>query len=743
MSAPAAAAPTRLKFRDLAPLIDVSFWFQLEHRKLHEWKLEEPTVPIAAAITSAQRNPAKLKVPNTVFVTGSSFETADATETSAAAGEDAAANSYAYKNASNNTMIGTLLNYNTPQQLDALDKKEALQETGNALLAAKLRAIDWARYDATTDADVSAGAISDAAAPLPSNMAAIQQCADALTFLNAIAMWTYADLKTHNFQYIVAFPAVDLESAVSATKAPANTTLTEAQLAAIVAVANAKASGPKTLNDDVTPFVAILDPTAGTVAAVLPLTPNNAARPNAIVVYNDASEYAEHPGWAIRNLLAALRVGRPATTHLKFLGLRDVNAFAANTSVVFDCSMEALTSGPAVDASLPFKIVGWATKAIERISMGSMMNPAALAESSSRLNISLMKWRMMPALDLDKIKDCKALLLGSGTLGCNIARHLMMWGVNHITMVDRGRVSYSNPVRQTLFEVEDVVQGRNKCDAAVAALKRILPTVNATAVNMTIRMPGHRVDAEDPEEVAKCREDVEQLEALIKSHDVVFELLDSREARWLPTVLATFHNKPVINTALGFDAYVVMRHGLRSTTDSPNGRLGCYFCNDVVAPVDSLTARTLDQQCTVTRPGVSAMASALTIEMLAALYNHPQFFECPAYKSSEDGNAGTHAHGATAADKYGAAECCLGIVPHQIRGSVADYSQLPMNGVYFPKCAACSEPIMVAFEKEGFPFILTCLNNPKHIETITGLEADRIAVEEKYGGDWDDDGWDE
>lgn len=49
-----------------------------------------------------------------------------------------------------------------------------------------------------------------------------------------------------------------------------------------------------------------------------------------------------------------------------------------------------------------------------------------LADQAVDLNLQLMRWRIMPSLDLEKVKQTKCLLLGAGTLGCYVARTLMV-----------------------------------------------------------------------------------------------------------------------------------------------------------------------------------------------------------------------------------------------------------------------------------------------------------------------------
>lgn len=205
-------------------------------------------------------------------------------------------------------------------------------------------------------------------------------------------------------------------------------------------------------------------------------------------------------------------------------------------------------------ASLP-PIIGWErnkekmNRLVPRfVDCSHQMDPVLLSNNALHLNLKLMKWRLVPELNLDNMFNTKCLLLGAGTLGCNIARALMAWGVMNITFVDNGHISYSNPVRQTLYTFEDCLpnQGKRKYKALVAAeaLKRIQPSINAKGIFLSIPMPGHTVA---PNDIPAVAEDVKQLEQLIKEHDVIFMLMDTRESRWLPTLIAASKHKVIVS----------------------------------------------------------------------------------------------------------------------------------------------------------------------------------------------------
>lgn len=61
-----------------------------------------------------------------------------------------------------------------------------------------------------------------------------------------------------------------------------------------------------------------------------------------------------------------------------------------------------------------------------QVNLSTSMNPIHLAETAVGLNLKLMKWRLAPEIDLEILEGTRCLLLGAGTLGCNVARCLMV-----------------------------------------------------------------------------------------------------------------------------------------------------------------------------------------------------------------------------------------------------------------------------------------------------------------------------
>lgn len=438
----------------------------------------------------------------------------------------------------------------------------------------------------------------------------------------------------------------------------------------------------------------------------------------------DPSSLAGHPGWPLRNFLLLLSIHwiKELKGKVKVICLRQ-NTFKGVKTITNSLLLwlnydESFTSD---FFSRQLDALGWERNRNNKlgprhVNLADNIDPKRLAESAVDLNLKLMRWRLMPSINLEKIANSKCLLLGAGTLGCNVARALLGWGVKKITLLDYGKVSFSNPVRQTLFEFSDCSTsgGRPKAIAAAERLLKIFPGVDATGVELSIPMPGHPVNTNE-KTMNKAKEDVALLTNLIESHDVVFLLMDSRESRWLPTILSSVKRKLNINAALGFDSYLVMRHGIdveKETDDNkslPRQKLGCYFCNDVVAPGNSIRDRTLDQQCTVSRPGISMIASALAVELFVSVLQHneeglylPIQTEDEVYDNRDD--------------------FPLGVIPHQIRGFLSHYQTLLPTTYSFSKCTACSSAVLNKYCEDGIDFLMEVFNSPpQYLEDITGL----------------------
>jgi ubiquitin-like modifier-activating enzyme ATG7 len=65
----------------------------------------------------------------------------------------------------------------------------------------------------------------------------------------------------------------------------------------------------------------------------------------------------------------------------------------------------------------------------------------------------------------------------------------------------------------------------------------------------------------------------------------------------------------------------------------------------------------------------------------------------------------------------------VGLVPHQIRGFVATYSNMLIVGHAYDRCTACSPHVLAGFKERGFQFVVEACGNATFLEDLTGLTA--------------------
>jgi ubiquitin-like modifier-activating enzyme ATG7 len=409
------------------------------------------------------------------------------------------------------------------------------------------------------------------------------------------------------------------------------------------------------------------------------------------IIVADMAKYDEYPGWIIRNLLFALAYHIKDSISLSIVCYRESFDDIGN-SIMFNINLHPIKHDELQynEFDIPKFFKGFATNKKNLcqpsvVDMSMSMSSEKLAQSALNLNTKLMKWRVSKRLNLDKIANTKCLLIGAGTLGCHVARTLLGWGITNITFVDYGVVSHSNPARQSLYHPEDV--GKPKAKTAAINLKKIYKMANTKGIALTVPMPGHKYDDDK-----KLLKDMELLDQTIREHNAVFLLTDTRESRWLPTLLtSTYSNIMCFTCAIGFDTFVAMRHGLFAD-ENQTPELACYFCADTLEPSDTITDASMDERCTVSRPGVSAMAAAFVSELLIACLVHKQKLS----------------------------DCFTGLpkIPQQIRGDLSTFSLNTHIAYKSECCIACSTTIFNHFSKNPITFVTSAINIPGYLSTI-------------------------
>ncbi|OWZ09410.1 Gsa7p/Apg7p enzyme activating protein [Phytophthora megakarya] len=692
-----------LKFQPWNSAPDVSFWQTLTSLKLDKFQLDDQVQEIAGYFTPGR----SVNIPARFTLDDSAFPSAEGVQDS----RDTDRARYEWQ------APGLLLNTNTLEAFKKLDKAKLLRSAGDKILDLIL--------------DEEGGSFS-------------------INHLNSFVLITFADLKKHSFLYWFGFPALSPPASFQRHTQPtpvSSVLSTTEQVHALRGLLKLRHVNSETgvLEGNFAPFFVVerLAESEQTVR-ILDVPTWRASDYSADDVvetlfgFVDPCPLKTNPGWPLRNYLALL-TALPAekvdcSRPLRVISFREhvhqfvevPDDFEWKNSVVFDIKndLSFMTNGR---SRQEVRVVGWEANVRGKMGprimeLGGILDPIRLAQSSVDLNLKLMRWRQLPSLDLELLARTKCLLLGAGTLGCYTARSLLSWGFRNITFVDNSTVSHSNPVRQPLFEFQDVAKPKGEC--AANALKRIFPLVNSHAVNLTIPMAGHALSS--PQLMEEAQKGLETLEQLIEAHDVIFMGTDSRESRWLPTVIASSKKKLLLNAALGFDSYLVMRHGVHPNDENGNATkpsLGCYFCNDIVSPRDSLKDRTLDQMCTVTRPGLAPIAAATAVELLVAVLH-----------SSEGKYAG--------AEKPSDGSVPMGYIPHQLRGFLNAFQNMVITGEAFDKCIACSSKVLDAYSSDSLDLLEKACNSTSYLEELTGLnqltqEADTLMIDLE---DSDEDG---
>lgn len=151
--------------------------------------------------------------------------------------------------------------------------------------------------------------------------------------------------------------------------------------------------------------------------------------------------------------------------------------------------------------------------------------------------------------ELERIRKMRALVVGAGALGNEVAKNLAMMGVRQIVIIDRDTVEVANLSRSVFFREAD--HGRPKAEVIRERLHELNPDVDVVALNGDI---GEAIGL-----------------GLVRRMDVVFSCLDNRLARRAVNRMCQKLAKPWVDGS--------MENLLGDVTVFVPDEGACYECN--------------------------------------------------------------------------------------------------------------------------------------------------------------------
>lgn len=64
----------------------------------------------------------------------------------------------------------------------------------------------------------------------------------------------------------------------------------------------------------------------------------------------------------------------------------------------------------------------------------------------------------------------------------------------------------------------------------------------------------------------------------------------------------------------------------------------------------------------------------------------------------------------------------LGLVPHQLRGYLAEFRTVPIKGAAYSRCTGCGEAVLQAYEADAWGLVQKACDETGYLERLTGLD---------------------